>query len=107
MIGAMPQPTSLERALDGGDRPTVGPLDVLAEARERWSEDGRLDMGALAAGMGLSRATLYRWVGSKERLLGEVCRAGAQESWEVALEHAKGSGADLIADAIERYMSYA
>jgi AcrR family transcriptional regulator len=32
----------------------------------------RLDMRALAAELGVGRATLYRWVGSRDALLGEV-----------------------------------
>src|SRR5690242_2266002 len=61
--------TPLERALRD-PRPT--PVDALALARRRWLAGERLDMGALAKELGVSRATLYSWVGSRERLIGEV-----------------------------------
>jgi AcrR family transcriptional regulator len=61
-------------------------------------------MAELAEQIGVSRATLYRWVGSKERLLGEVIFSLAEESFELALADARGSGPAYIADAIERYM---
>src|SRR5205807_2768592 len=63
--------TPLERAL--GDAPAgPTPVDALRLARDAWLHSRRLDMGALAAELGTSRATLYRWVGTRERLLGEV-----------------------------------
>jgi len=69
-----------------------------------WVETGRLEMGALADHVGLSRATLYRWVGSRERLLGEVIWTFAGAAWEDALARAGGRGADRIANAVERYL---
>jgi AcrR family transcriptional regulator len=51
-------------------RPTPGAAFVLARD---WVRAGRrLDMAALAAALGVSRNTLYRWTGDRERLLGDV-----------------------------------
>jgi AcrR family transcriptional regulator len=94
--------TSLERALANGDAPT--PLDALRAARRRWVLNGRVDMGELAAELGISRATLYRWVGSRERLLGEVLWTFADAAFRDAIENASGSGPDYVADVIERYL---
>jgi AcrR family transcriptional regulator len=96
--------TSLERALDG-DRPAAAtPLDALGRAREQWLASGRLDMGALAGELGVSRATLYRWVGTRERLLGEVLWTLAAAAIRDARAAAAGIGAEFLADSIERYM---
>jgi AcrR family transcriptional regulator len=96
--------TSLERALDGGPGTPATPLDALRVAREQWLASGRLDMGALAGELGISRATLYRWVGTRERLLGEVLWTLAAAAIREARARAKGTGADFLADSIERYM---
>jgi AcrR family transcriptional regulator len=96
--------TSLERVLDAAGPPAATPLDALRLARERWLESGRLDMGALAAELGVSRATLYRWVGTKERLLGEVLWTFAEAAIRDARAAAVGTGPDFLADSIERYM---
>ena len=98
--------TSLERELDlSKDRPRPPtPLDALALARERWLQQGRLDMGALASELGVSRATLHRWVGTKERLLGEVLWTFAEATIRDARAAARGTGPDYLADSIERYM---
>jgi AcrR family transcriptional regulator len=96
--------TLLERAVEEASPPALTPLDVLEAARRMWLQNGRLDMGALAAEVGLSRATLYRWVGSRERLLGEVAWTFARAAWDDALARAAGKGADRIANAVDRYL---
>ena len=97
--------TALERALedDGqGRRPT--PLDALRLARRSWLADQRIDMGALAEELGTSRATLYNWVGSKERLIGEVLWTLAEPTMRQAQEQAKGSGPDYVGQVAERFV---
>jgi AcrR family transcriptional regulator len=96
--------TYLERALEGPASPSATPLDALRLARERWLADGRLDMGGLATELGVSRATLYRWVGTRERLLGEVLWSFAEGAIRDARAAARGSGPAYLADSIERYM---
>ena len=95
--------TPLERSIDATDV-RAAPLDALEAAREVWLAGGPLDMGALAARLGTSRATLYRWVGSRERLLGEVVWTVSSEPMEAAIAAAKGEGPEFVADVIERYM---
>jgi AcrR family transcriptional regulator len=97
--------TPLERALgsDGNTtRPT--PLDALALARRRWLAGERLDMGALARDLGISRATLYSWVGSRERLIGEVLWSFADDGLRQAREAATGAGADYVVDVFRRFI---
>jgi AcrR family transcriptional regulator len=95
--------TPLERSLaDGRTRAT--PLDALQRAREIWQAGQPLDMSALATALQTSRATLYRWVGSKERLLGEVIWTFASDAMDEARAAAPGSGPAHVAGVVERYM---
>ena len=64
--------TPLRRHLAGAARLRVGPLDGLREAKRLFLAGERVDMQALAVVLGVDRATLYRWVGSREHLLTEV-----------------------------------
>jgi AcrR family transcriptional regulator len=83
-------------------RPT--PLDALHLARRRWLASERLDMGELARELGVSRATLYTWVGSRERLIGEVLWSFAEGGLRQAREEATGSGADYVVDVFRRFI---
>ena len=94
--------TALERAL--GDRPRPTPLDALALARRRWLAGERLEMGSMARELGVSRATLYSWVGSRERLLGEVIWSFAETGVAQARAEAKGIGADYVLDVVARFV---
>ena len=93
--------TGLERALNERKRPT--PLDALEAARRHWLAGERIDMGALARELGVSRATLYSWVGSKERLLGEVIWSFAEAGVAQARADATGVGAAYIVDVVDRF----
>ena len=98
------QPTALEKAISGQAAARPTPLDALAAGRRRFLAGERIDMGALAAELGVSRATLYSWVGSKERLLGEVIWSFAADGVRQAREAATGTGADHIVDVVERFV---
>ena len=56
--------------------------DALRLARRGFQAAERIDMSALADELGVNRVTLYRWVGSRERLLVEVI-------WSLAAAHAR------------------
>jgi AcrR family transcriptional regulator len=98
--------TALERALAAGEdqsRPT--PLDALRAARRMWLADQRVDMGTLARELGIGRATLYNWVGSKDRLIAEVCWSLAEATLTQARAEAGGTGGAYVVDVIARYHS--
>jgi AcrR family transcriptional regulator len=98
------RPTGLERALAGdGAAPRPTPLDALRLARRRWFAGERLEMGALARELGISRATLYTWVGSKQRLIGEVIWSFAEDGLRQATDAARGEGAEYVVDVVERF----
>ncbi|GAA5065326.1 hypothetical protein GCM10023259_057560 [Thermocatellispora tengchongensis] len=70
--GAAIVSTPLQRHLSGAAPARPGPLDVLREAQRMFQAGERVDMQTLAATLGVDRTTVYRWVGSRERLLVEV-----------------------------------
>jgi AcrR family transcriptional regulator len=51
---------------------TASPDDVLRTARAQFLAGQRVDVTIIARELGLGRATIYRWFGSRERLLAEV-----------------------------------
>jgi AcrR family transcriptional regulator len=100
------RPTALERVLSADARrrrPT--PIDALVGARRAWLRGENLDMGRLAEELGTSRATLYRWVGDRDRLLGEVLWSLASDTLRLAGERVEGSGADYVADVLDWFMT--
>lgn len=65
--------TPLSKALHGDDAPArPTPLAAFEAARRAFLAGERVDMGAIAQELGVSRVTLYRWVGNRGQLLGEV-----------------------------------
>jgi AcrR family transcriptional regulator len=68
----MPASTPLQRQLAGtaAARPTA--LDAFRQARRTFQTGDRVDMQALARALAVDRATLYRWVGSRDQLLAEI-----------------------------------
>ncbi len=84
-------------------RAAVGPLEALHEARRRFLSGRKLDMSELAADLGISRATLYRWVGDRERLLGEILWLQAEIGLEQARAYADATATDPGADWMARF----
>ena len=55
----------------------VGAADVVRAARRAFLAGERLDIRALANRLGIARATIYRWYGGRERILGRVLARGS------------------------------
>jgi AcrR family transcriptional regulator len=95
-------PTALERQLAAPPPPSA--LEAFREARRRFLAGERIEMGALAAGLGVNRVTLYRWVGNRERLLGEVMWSLAKPTLDRAYQECTASGADRIVAVSSAFM---
>lgn len=81
--------------------------DAVALARERFLAGDRVEMNALADELDIGRTTLYRWVGEREQLIGEVF-GGLVDEWLAAVEpDAVGAGLDRFLDVIRRYLGFA
>ena len=77
------------------------PLDAFTAARRRFLKKQRVDMVELAADLGVGRATLYRWVGSRDQLLGEILWSVTEAGIEEAKRRAKGKGVDWVMSIFE------
>jgi AcrR family transcriptional regulator len=77
--------------------------DVLAAAMERYLRGDRIDVLAIAAALGLGRATIYRWFGSREGLIGAVLVRAAEPLLEEARAQARGVGAAALLDTFDRF----
>ena len=79
-------------------RRRVTALDAFELAKQKWVAGERLDIGKLAEELGVGRATLFRWVGSREQLYGEVISAAFAATIQWARRVSKGRGAALLTD---------
>lgn len=93
--------TPLARVLVQAAR-KVTPLDALALATDKWLQGERLDIGQLASELGVARATLFRWVGSREQLYGEVLSQAYAARRAELLRGSKGTGIARLVDVVRR-----
>jgi AcrR family transcriptional regulator len=77
--------------------------DVLAAAMDRYLHGQRIDVLAIAGELGLGRATIYRWFGSREELIGMVLVNAAEPLLERARADARGAGAEALLDTFDRF----
>jgi len=80
------------RARRRGRAPGATREEVLAAAIERYARCQRIDTVALASDLGVSRASIHRWFGSREGLVGEVLVTAAEELVHWARGRARGRG---------------
>lgn len=100
----MTRPTILERHLAAGNEARrITPADALQAARRRFLRGERVDMNDLAQELGIGRATLYRWVGSRDRLLGEVLWSLAELGLAQSRAEATGRGAAWVLAVYRRF----
>ena len=91
---------------EGTDPPEAVPAEIFQAAVSTVLGLRRLDMRALAAETGIARATLYRKVGSRDRLLGEVLWFLTRIEWARAFESVTDAeGAARFTEVIRRFMS--
>jgi AcrR family transcriptional regulator len=83
-------------------RPTA--LDAFLRARKRFQACERIDMSSLADELGVSRVTLYRWVGSRDALLVEVIWSLARRTLDTIEADVKASGPERIVRIITRFL---
>jgi AcrR family transcriptional regulator len=83
-------------------RPDAG--DALSLAREKFLSPARVDMSTLAEELGVNRVTLYRWFGSRDRLLVEVVWSLASETLSDVQRAATGHGSERIVRVVGRFL---
>jgi len=80
------------------------PLDALDLAQTTFLAGERLEMGTIAAQLDISQATIYRWFGSRERLIEQVIDRIAREFLEATKAEAQGEGDAYVLDFVRRFM---
>jgi AcrR family transcriptional regulator len=84
-----------------GRPPAASREQVLAAATELYLEGSRVDLQAIAADVGVGRATVYRWFGSRERLIGEVLIEIAERLVAESRAQARGRGARRLVETFD------
>ena len=80
--------------------------DVAIEVAGTFFRRGlRVDMGTVADKLGVGRTTLYRWVGSREQLIGEVLARLTDVAWEFVEQSVTGQGIERAVQSIEAFMT--
>jgi AcrR family transcriptional regulator len=81
------------------------PQDAYAAATRTYLAGKRVDMRELASELGVSRNTVYRWTGDRERLLQDVIwslsEATVTEIWEAT---SRRRGTSRLVEALRRYL---
>ena len=78
--------------------------DAIELARTKFLAGDRLEMNLLADELSISRTTLYRWVGEREQLIGEVFGTLIDE-WVALVEpQAEGEGSERFLDILRRFL---
>ena len=96
--------TVLQRQLEAGAparRATA--LDAFALAKRRFLDGQRVDMGGLSRELGVNRATLYRWVGTREQLLVEILWSLAERTLADELKRVEAE--DSATNRVARLLS--
>src|SRR5204863_1837964 len=86
-----------------GRPPAASRDQVLATAVYHYLRGRRVDVQAIAPELGRGRATIYRWFGSREGLLGEVLFQAAEPLLAEARTRAKGRGGPALLDTFDRF----
>src|SRR5436190_19232693 len=81
------------------------PREIFDAAVATYLDCRRLDMRALAGELGISRATLYRHAGGRDRLLGEVlCYRTRLALAHAAQDTRRLRGEKRVGTVVERFM---
>jgi AcrR family transcriptional regulator len=83
-------------------RPTLD--DALRVGRHKFLAGERIDMSAVADQLGINRVTLYRWIGSRDRLLVEVIWSLADRALTASYRSTKAQGAERIVQVTTRFI---
>src|SRR5918999_3721043 len=85
-------------------RPAAATREQVVEAAlYRYLRGRRVDIRAIARELGLGRATIHRWFGTREALIGEVIVLAAQPVLEEARAGARGRGGPALLETFDRF----
>jgi AcrR family transcriptional regulator len=86
-------------------RPPAATRDQFIEATEqRFLAGERIDVQAICAELGLSRATVHRWCGSRDAVIGEVMVRLVTPLFRRIADDGRGRGGKRLVDVFERQL---
>jgi AcrR family transcriptional regulator len=85
-------------------RPRPSLADAVRLGRHKFLAGQRIDMSAVADELGVNRVTLYRWIGSRDRLVVEVIWSLAERAIRAADQSTRGRGAERIVQITTRFI---
>src|SRR3954451_16384597 len=88
-----------------GESTLAGRELAVAAGRRALLRGERVDMRALARELQIARATLYRWCGDRDALLGDVLWSLSSNALEQAAAKAPGHGLEHFLGTMERFMT--
>ncbi|MET0340061.1 MAG: QsdR family transcriptional regulator [Polyangiales bacterium] len=98
-----PKLTPLARSLHAP--PRQSPRTLFALATQKWLRAERLDLTQLAGELGVARTTIFRWVGTREQLYGEVISAAYAEVSAEIVRTTTGRGLRRLSRITQRTLS--
>jgi AcrR family transcriptional regulator len=96
----MPETTTSPRR---GRRAAASREDVLDAVMHRYLRGRRIDVQEIAAELGLGRTTIYRWFGSRDKLIGEVVAKAGEPALQAARARAKGKGGQALLETFDNF----
>jgi AcrR family transcriptional regulator len=94
--------TSVTANPRGRGRPaSASPQQVLEAGRQQFVREQRVDVQAIASELGLSRATIDRWFGSREGLLAEVIFNEFRQILRSAEESSRSRGGTRVLQIVD------
>lgn len=86
-------------------RPAAATREQLLEAvRQRFLAGRRIDIQAICGELGLSRATVHRWYGSRDDVIGTAMVTLVVPLFRSIERSVSGAGADRLVDVFERQL---
>jgi AcrR family transcriptional regulator len=76
---------------------------VLALARSHFLAGKRVDVQSIARQLGLARATMHRWFGTREQLIGEMLAELGEERLDTIRGEVGGGGAAALLNCFDRF----
>lgn len=74
--------------------------DSVAVARHQFLSDRRIDLGDVAAELGVNRTTVYRWFDGREGLVTETLWSLSSQTLDQAVADAKATGLDWVYEVV-------
>lgn len=77
--------------------------EALTLGTDRFLAGERVDVKAIARELGLARATMHRWFGTREGFIGEMLATLGEERLEAMRRRTAGTGARALLDCFDRF----